>query len=137
MRNRLLWFAAALSLASMLALAYYLQGPPPVRVGPDWTPERFAAELEKTGDKWEVHSAPGGLLLRRPGGPAWETLLDELAARPHHWGERPGVVYVGTAPGRESTEIIDALPGTLSLQRLLIRGHPEDVRAIAQRFTSQ
>lgn len=128
MRRMLLWAAACAPLASLLLVAVVCQGPPRVRVGPGWTPERLAKEL---GDDWEARPLQGGrLLLKRPAERlSWEELEVLSNESPRRFGATPGRLLVTTTSA--AMPITHPEPDMLHLRHLHVRGHPDDLARVA------
>lgn len=132
-RKRLLLFAAALLLLAAVCLALALAPrPESVRVGPDWTPRRLRDELQKAGLVYEGKELGAGSLLLKPAGSAlgWGDAEAAVAATPVGKPLPRGLVLVTVYPyrGNVAGTVED---GQLPLYPFFLRGHPDDLRAIA------
>lgn len=130
-RAALLLCAAALPLAAVcLALALAPRAAP-VQIGQDWKPERLREELAKAGVVYEGRRLEEGYFLRRPGDAAdWQEIADQFSNLPAAKPPPPGRLVVHVRSGHaEPLGSIDA--GVLRLRHFFLRGHPDDLRAIA------
>ncbi len=132
-----LWLAPV-PLVLVCAVVYHFQpsGVETIRVGPDWLPGDFAAALGRAEPRaWEARAYGAGVTVLRRAGSAdgWEALWDMAQGSPRRFSAAPGRLLVVRQASASSLAADD--PHLLDLHPLTVRGHPDELVKIAERFT--
>jgi hypothetical protein len=125
-RSLLLWTPVFLAVAAiaLTAVCQRLSTPPLPQ-----TPEQLHKALTAVGLHYDARPVQlGGLLLRAVGNPAsWEELEDALD-HPVRFTAQPGHLFIKAEPPSFHTS--RANPDRVQLGKLVLRGHPDELRKV-------
>jgi hypothetical protein len=126
-----LLLGAAAALVPACALAALLVGcPRRPRVDPTWTPQRLRDQLERAGLVYDAQAVRDGLVLKsRDSRLSWDDARETVLTVSTRTRLPRGLLLVTVRD--PALDLVFDEEGALVLHALYLRGHPDDLRAIA------